>query len=273
VCPPTESHLWAWFSRGTPLTYKEEHEAKEEEGQEGLLNVIVLTAWRRPDYLRQTLEALSACEGFAHETLIALDGDPDPRCRDVVYGWGKWEAHLLESRTHLGCNLNTHRALQVGFDAFDGTEYVIFLEEDHVLTPDALNMFAWARDAYRDDPDIFTVSSFAMGPGDPSKFHRRPFFSPAGAWATWADRWADMDEWWMRNQHQETFPWDTWLNRNVLNGRHEIGPHLSRCRNIGEKSSLEAPIVRPGAHADVYANSNFCPYYQGPYIETDPWTP
>ena len=40
---------------------------------------------------------------------------------------------------------------------FTQADYVILVEDDIVLAPDALEYFEWARDAYQNDPEVMNL--------------------------------------------------------------------------------------------------------------------
>jgi len=113
--------------------------------------IITTLHYNRPDCTRRCLEALSRCRGIEDCRLIAhTDGGPN-RSQEV--------ADLLQQRPfcdtqvcfhpdHLGFDQATFQTLR---DGFVDADFVVHIEDDILLAPDALEWFAWARDRYRDD--------------------------------------------------------------------------------------------------------------------------
>lgn len=176
------------------------------------LSIISLLVYDRPDYTRAALAALAQCHGIAGwrllvyshtwsypETLAAtrsFDACPVTVCVGPEQG-----GHPYARVSHA-----TYALLELAFGLSD---YVVHLEHDDVLAPDALTWFAWARDTYRDDVDVFTVGGFAHT--RQTKPSLQPHFLPWG-WATWRDRWHEMRADWSFDF------WDRRLNE-VTRGR------------------------------------------------------
>jgi hypothetical protein len=215
--------------------------------------VITLTLAYRPNYTREVLAALSRCRGINDYLLLPTI---EPVCTEVIeqvdrVNFCECLPHVNASRQ--GCDANTLLSLKRGFGISD---YVIHLEDDIVLTSDALEYFEHCR-AYDNDPNVFTVTAYNRMPCEAvaGRFytcHRRPWFHPWG-WATWIDRFEEMVAKWdtfevLRCSAPDSPPgkWDAALNRwrgsiwdthcvgRVRAGRHEIYPRLSRAQNIGE---------------------------------------
>lgn len=193
---------------------------------------ISICAWRRPDYLKRVLGSIGNAEGSKDVALIiSIDGDPD---EEVVKAARKIKfapAMVTVHTRHIGCNLNTKFALTHAFAHFD---YVIHLEDDTPIAHDTLKMFEWMR-GFGSRPDIFTVTAWGFLPWDPKPEHNGQFilrrhFSCWG-WATWRDRWAEMQrEWTQGPDHGAS--WDYQVD-NVRKGRFQVQPLVSRTENIG----------------------------------------
>lgn len=215
------------------------------------MKIITLTCWRRPEYLRRCLDALARCEGIGeYQCFIAMDRSE----HNTIMAWdaGAWavrhadNAFLLRADEHAGCNRTTKSALGYGFNVSDR---IIHLEEDVIVSPDALRYCEWALDKYESDKSVFSVGMFNRNndPHDLDGFdsdgiehtilaesivRRNPRFSCWG-WATWRDRWQGMEAGWPTQGDQE-LSWDVAMDK-LRGDRVEIVPEVSRSINIGKE--------------------------------------
>jgi hypothetical protein len=142
---------------------KKGEEERGEEGVEGRHRsyVVTLVAYNRPEYFRQVLAALGKCRGVEKYTVMMF---LEPVSDEVVAVAKEFEARGAAKKVVVHVNPvkfgfphNLRQAVEVGFTQAD---YVILVEDDIVLAPDALEYFEWARDAYQNDPEVFTVSAY-----------------------------------------------------------------------------------------------------------------
>lgn len=210
--------------------------------------VITCCFWRRPDYTRQVLESLRRCKGIQDYLLLIQQDGADDRgdagqsavraiCEKINFA----PARIVSESTHLGCNQNTRRALAAGFRHAD---YVIHVEDDILLAPDALRYFEWARQ-FGSDPSLFIASAWGYPPAwRPSSGSSKPagtdYAVSSNAWlwiwgfATWRDRWEQMEANWTSCVDDKGHSWDCYLNEQVRGARESLMPHTSRSNNIGE---------------------------------------
>ena len=124
-------------------------------------HVITFIAWRRPEYTRQVIEGLRRCEGIEKYTVLSfVEPGSEPDCQEtweMVKAMDFADCYSFRNERRLGTAKNVYQALSVGFGF---TDYVIHLENDCVPTPDALLFFEHCRDAYRDDPQVFSAAAF-----------------------------------------------------------------------------------------------------------------
>lgn len=207
------------------------------------MKVITLCFWRRPQYVRNCLHALQHCKGIGDYTLVAhLDGpqNEDIKAQVKAVDWAKTE--LVLNDEHWGCNVSTRRALSYGFNR---AEYVIHVEEDVVLAPDALQYFEWAGAVAQNDPSVMSIAAWRHDSGWLPEHGPFPLEdNPAGkvvrwtcfhcwGWATWRDRWLGMNSHWTTG-NDSTLSWDVALNQyRHETGRCELAPLISRAYNIG----------------------------------------
>ena len=202
--------------------------------------VITLCFWKRPVYATAVLDALRRCDGIEnYKLLIHLDGGGHPDMHYLAASVDFCERIVVKRADHLGCNDMTRIALHHGFSHSD---YVIHVEEDVVLAPDALRYFEWAEQ-FGKDGGIFTVSGWRHPSGwlpesgkpyDPvmgGEARTEPFFTCWG-WATWRDRWDEMDAHWTTGTDL-SLSWDIAIS-GMRGTRFEVHPMISRAVNIGK---------------------------------------
>lgn len=231
--------VW-WFSPGAGGSPTRRAEPSAEK-------VVTMTLYRRPHYARQVLEALARCDGIdEHLVLLHIEpGYPDvlEAARRV-----KFERKILvENADVLGCSMNSRAAIGHGFQHAD---FVVHLEDDTVPARDCLRFFDWARRAYRDDPTVFTVASYARENPPPDRYFeviRSPWFTPWG-WGTWRDRWDEISASW---NDDPSVTWDICINR-LRAGRSEVRPLLARTQNIGAEGGTHCPS--PEFHRQFHFN-------------------
>lgn len=197
---------------------------------------ITVSAYNRPEYLRQTLAALRACDGLdSCRVAVLIDpSDEAGKCADVATTLG-FESFAYSQR--VGCNAAIRYALAYGFETM-GSEFHLHLEDDTVPTRDALRWFAWARDAYRDHARIMNVSGYQrVSNGCLDECGARRWFTPWG-WGMWRDRWQGLAAGWVRD---DSTSWDVIVNHVLRAGRHEVFPTVSRIQNIGAEKGTHVP--------------------------------
>lgn len=209
--------------------------------------VITCCFWRRPKYTRRVLDALRNCPGIHEYTLlIQQDGDDgrgdigQSEVRRICERINFAPFQIVSESEHLGCNHNTRRALAAGFRHSD---YVIHIEDDVQLAPDALGYFEWAR-RFESDPSVFIASAQRHPNGWlPSAVIPKPANEDVlvnmtpdlfiWGFATWRDRWNEMDRNWTKERNDQVDSWDMYLKINVRGNRVSLTPHISRSLNIG----------------------------------------
>ena len=196
-----------------------------------------MTAFGRPEYLKRAIEALRTCVGISKYTLIvAIDPAPNPteqkHIRELVENITFCKCTPIFNDSRLGLNRNTLKVLDVGFSM---GEFVVHVESDVLLGPDALQYFEYCESKYRNDPATFSVTAInnmpCTSPDDYIIHERRQWFSCSG-WGTWADRWKGTGGI-VSNWGNDPKSWAPHLNLNVRGDRCEIYPRLSRSINIG----------------------------------------
>lgn len=221
--------------------------------------VITCCFWRRPVYTQMVLDALRACHGIGDYLLLIQQDGADHRgdigqsqvrkiCERIDFA----DARIISEDQHLGCNQNTRKALAAGFRHSD---YVIHVEDDILLSNDALKYFEWCRQ-FGSDPRLFIASAWGYPPAwKPSSSYAKPpttdYDVSSSAWlwiwgfATWEDRWRDMDAGWTNCWNDRDESWDCVLNERVRGSRESLMPHTGRSYNIGDNDGTHRGAAKP----------------------------
>ena len=162
---------------------------------------ILLIAWRRPQTLRQVIDAIRqvqptrlyvACDGPSSDR--PGDADKVLATRKVIEDEINWPCHIerLYSDVNQGCRLGVSRAISWFFDQ---VEEGIILEDDCVPHPDFFNYCTSLLERYRDDTRVWCISgnNFQNGQwrGDGSYYFSR--YNHCWGWASWRRCWQHYD--------------------------------------------------------------------------------
>lgn len=155
---------------------------------------VLVIGFNRPEHLIRVLERVR--EADPPRVYIAIDGPRSEAeraivdaCRDVARAirWAPTELRLRDS--NLGC--------QEG--VIDAVSWLLTKEPEGIVVEDDsvpdLSFFRFCDDLlnrYRDDRHVLAISGESrvpahIAPSDAS--YRFTYMGPAGAWATWRDRW------------------------------------------------------------------------------------
>jgi hypothetical protein len=229
--------------------------------------IISMTAFDRPEYLKPVLRALDVAAAAHLDETVYLLARVDPS------GKQDEQLELLDNVAHcypivcvndmvLGCPENTRLAVLKAFDfGQDEVEenFVLHMEEDFLISPDALELAIWMRDRYASDPDVLAVALHSPdlpASGEYLSVWRESDWPRCQVWGTWIDRWEEhiMPNWvppdknWHLNgwgvhwqTHIATAPWDS-REPPSANGRwYQPRPRLSRVKHIGERGTHTTP--------------------------------
>ena len=220
--------------------------------------MITVTAWRRPQYLKQVLESIVAADPKEFEIAIAADAiAPEvthPEIHDVVKQIAEenkelhW--HLIGNQQNLGVRGNPFQALKYAFDIM-GRDYVVYLEEDTPIAPDALHVARWyiEQKLAEKDPKLLCLNLFnyESDPSRPTEFFYGDKFSALGLVIT-ANQWENFfKKYWMDDEishrawGKKSVGWDWSLHgaMKVL-GLHSLSPRLIRSNHIGRLGGVHA---------------------------------
>jgi len=195
---------------------------------------ITISAYRRPDMLERTLNALNRCEGIArYRPVVVVDhGEKQLECGQLAEWMG---ARAILLPRHFGCTETIRYCMDIGFS--DPKEFHIHFEDDIVPTRGALLFLEWAAERFKDDLAVMAASVYSRdtdGAVDQYTFH--PHFCSWG-WGTWFDRWAQFSN----TISGDGISWDTQIDRTFKPGQRIVRPVISRCQNIGATDGTYLP--------------------------------
>lgn len=206
-----------------------------------------MTAYDRPDYLREVLASWAAVRGLG-DWHVRFAVEPSPRSAEVlglvhdfVDRAGLDDVEVVVNTERLGVAENPYRHLGELFGL--GHDFVVRAEDDLVVADDVLAWFEHVASVYADRPEVATAHAFTdtAERGDPAAYVRTPEFCP-WVWGTWRDRWDQVigPTWdrdystWNDSPGFES-GWDWNLNTRVFPARRlvALAPLVSRVDNIG----------------------------------------
>ena len=251
--------------------------------------VITMCLFNRPQYARQVFQALSKCRGIEKYTILPHCEPGNQAIVDLVNSVDFCEClpHFNDKRLH--ANSNTIAA----FDrAFSMSAFLLHIEDDILLAPDALDYFEWCQHRYADEPKVLSVSGYnrvpvhgenlqaipvaeyerrsRLGEPQPEVYHqveRRSWFIPWG-FGIWRSRWvkyraeicheAAVDPVTNALTKYRGTGYDGGLLLMIRKyGLVEVFPSLSRVQNIGVVSSIHDPKTFTPAFHRVEMHAQF----------------
>ena len=230
--------------------------------------VLVMTAWRRPDYLERTLASWATARGVGRlgGLVVALGpSDVEEQQREAVklapLGLAEKITVLPDSAAAVA-SPGMHRALGEALTHVRDElrpRAVICAEEDIIVSSDVLEYMTWALNRFAGNPVVATVCAHDVGgqgwdiPGigqggfdaDPAEVALSDYFNP-WVWATWTGPKLDF--------LLGTWDWDAtlgpvawqngydWHIRHLIHARGLLSavPAASRSQNIGQDGGVYA---------------------------------
>lgn len=161
---------------------------------------VVIFAYRRPDHLRNTLESLMRCEGFAQSPIIVYcDGPRNDTEVESVAATRELAKSLLgeQAEYHFSeVNLGLSHSIIAGVsETVDRFGRVIVVEDDLELHPALLTFMNQALDRYASDDRIFQISGYQFDVPELKDTDSALFlpFTVSWGWATWKHAWKHFD--------------------------------------------------------------------------------
>lgn len=215
---------------------------------------IAISAYNRPEYLQRCISALYGAKGFSskkYSIFCAMDcyenGSFNQEVFDVFTSYNLFP-YIMEEKS--GCNYTIKKTLELAWD--DNPDFVLMIEDDIIISDDALQYIEWAAEKYKNDPSVRTIGlwghddqpSLPVSPKDHGKVMRQNYFTCWG-WGTWKDRWEGMKATWTTGDDSHNTSWDVVMSSH-LGERVEILPAIARAYNCGENGGTHRGRAWPG---------------------------
>ena len=217
---------------------------------------IAISAYNRPEYLQRCIAALYGAKGFdkdKYHIYCAMDCYEDGTFnKDVldVFFWFRLVPDIAKKKQ--GCNYTVKKALDMAWE--DNPDFVLMIEDDIIISDDALMYIEWAAERYKDDTITRTIGLWKSKNGwnfnkplpksELFKIDEQVWFTCWG-WGTWPDRWKEMSENWTTGDDSHDTSWDM-IVYGHLNNRKEVVPSISRAYNCGELNGTHRGRDWPG---------------------------
>lgn len=199
---------------------------------------IVLTAHRRPTYLRESLESWRKVRGVEDWRFYVFlePTDRTEKMYEVLNDFDDIIDGVVLNEEKLGVLKNPHKAMSQSFES--SADFTVLAEEDIVVTSDVLEYFTWAAETLQDDKKILAALAWSdhlyENDAQFSEVQTLEWFNPL-IWGTWRDRWEEV----LSPTWDLTYEWDGWdhhLNRQIIpdGGYSLVRPRYSRSQHIGK---------------------------------------
>lgn len=225
---------------------------------------VVVTCWRRPQYLERTLRSWRAVRGIEHvrKFIMACGVSMElPAIADVIMNSGL-EAEIHMDSPAARASFGMHRALGEAIDhafADPFTNWVICGEEDIMVSDDVLEYFTWAFRHMTGDLRILAACAhnrggtgwdkLYLGPqdagADPEIVRAVPYYHP-WVWAVsrynWQHTLRSQWDWDCDSGGADDSGYDWNIQKRVL-PRGDwlcLVPDASRSQNIGEHGGVNS---------------------------------
>lgn len=231
---------------------------------------VVLFVYNRADHLKKTYEALSRCD-LARETdlFIFSDGPKNEQAKPqveevrtelkkIVVSGDFQSVTIRESEENRGLAASIIAGVTEIINQYGE---VIVLEDDCVASPHLLTFMNDSLNFYERETTVGAIAGFTPQLDYPASFRDDVFLayrSCSCAWATWADRWQDVD--WELKSMQDFYKNSQLVKRLNANGADRFIRLYRQTKGNGSSWS-----VRFGAH--LARNNQFTVYPRYSYIE------
>ena len=217
---------------------------------------IAISAYNRPEYSRRSLAAIMGAKGYSPEKYAiycSIDCDENGQTNDEVFAlYARYGFTHSITTKKLGCNYNVKRALEIAWR--DNPDFVLLIEDDVIISEDALLYVEWGAEKYKNDHSFRTIGLWKSKDGwDFNKpltksilfrIDEQNWFTCWG-WGTWKDRWEEMLATWTTGNDSHNTSWDVVLYSHLGN-RKEAVPAISRAYNCGELNGTHRGREWPG---------------------------
>ena len=192
---------------------------------------MTMTACSRPGYLKQVLNSLSKNSGTEKYTLYFGVEPVNPEVAKVCQSVTFMKSHVTINPARLGVLRNPFELLKRTFDS--GAEGVLYLEDDVVLSKDAVNMASWyfAQETKNNYLCMNLYNHDSAADADPAAMVGGAKFSALGMALT-KEQWKTYFE---PNWSNDRRGWDFSITALVESGKKVLQPRVSRSHHIGRQ--------------------------------------
>lgn len=160
---------------------------------------ILVMGFLRSEALRNLLESLPT---YQKKVYISIDGPRNNREKALVDASievakkfqlirSGTQVEIKTNRRNLGCKYGITSAINW---AFEYEQSLIILEDDIVITKEFLEFADWGLKRYQYSKEIWQINGWSpLSVEDGIKNHYLSIFAYGWGWATWKDRWNQID--------------------------------------------------------------------------------
>lgn len=209
------------------------------------MKTLTISLYNREEYTKRLLDSLNECYGLDDYNITICCEPGFKAIEEMAKGFRPNQTEVIVNSRRYGCNTNIYQCLAIGFSKND---YHIHFEDDTIPGKDCLKYFEWAKEQYRNNSRVFTISGYVNSNNKTEHYYPinkkintvfyRQWFTPWG-WATWKDRFSEMKSAW--DFQGVNGSWDATINHEVRRDRYEIVPTVSRIQNIGADMGTHVP--------------------------------
>ena len=199
------------------------------------MKTISILCFNRPYYLQQCLEALAKCRGVEqYHLFISVDGGGS----EVIAPQGIGQTTtIIHQGMNYGINEHNFTAFEMLFRPDSKVDFNVALEDDAVLSPDALELAEWFYTHPRRDEYLFCALGKISKDGKDFDYQyivdERANISSSHAWCFTRAAWDLMRENW-NSKKEAPVGWDFSLAMQMyLHGWRSLTPRLSRVKTVG----------------------------------------
>jgi len=231
---------------------------------------VMTTACRRPYYLKESLASWQQARGVKELGAFAVAlGDSD--CKHEQYQVIEESGLNIRVREDPFPGCGPHRAIGDAAHymfSHPSVEFLVFGEEDVVVSDDVLEYMAWAAAEFKDDRVLCVLAHSRGGQGwdrhepaqdadaDQQAVRLRPYFN-AWCWGTWRDRWEAVLE--------PTWDWDCSSGGPMDSGYDwNIAARVIPCHDLLAAVPEASRSQNIGLHEGVYSTPETFAFAQTP---------
>lgn len=219
------------------------------------MKTITLTAYNRPDHLRQVIESLQK-NNLTGYTLYCFVEPGNQNVYRLCQGIQFVQKHVIVNHRRLGVKENPYQGLKFVFD--HGSLFNVYLEDDVILAPDAFNLANWYASQMEETLclNLFTYKKA----GDPKVIRRSKGFSALGL----GIKKTSWDKWFQPSWHLSSRGWD-WSITELLEREGKLQtllPDQSRTNHIGRLGTHCTADFHDQTFPDIKISDGS---YRGPY--------